>query len=113
MEHSYTILDNILILTLKGDLIGENNGPELVNLVNDQLHDNVTRCAVDLSEVRYMNSSGIGLLVTLLIRANRQGQSLLAIGLNEHYRHIFELNRLDEAIRIFENESDAMAAAEG
>ena len=59
----------------------------------------------------YMNSGGIGLLVTLLIRARRQGQQLLAFGLNDHYRQIFELTRLDEAIGIYETEADALAAA--
>jgi anti-sigma B factor antagonist len=59
----------------------------------------------------YMNSSGIGLLVTLLIRANRNGHHLLACGLSEHYRHIFELTRLNEAIRVYDDESSALAAA--
>jgi anti-sigma B factor antagonist len=57
----------------------------------------------------YMNSSGIGLLVTLLIRANRQKQKLLACGLSEHYRQIFELTRLNEAIGIFGTEAEALA----
>ena len=61
----------------------------------------------------YMNSSGIGLLVTMLVRARRGGQRLLACGLNEHYRHIFELTRLDEAIPIHETERAAVAAACG
>lgn len=58
----------------------------------------------------YMNSSGIGLLVTLLIRANRQKQRLLATGLSDHYRQIFELTRLDEAFGIFPSESEALVA---
>jgi anti-sigma B factor antagonist len=57
-----------------------------------------------------MNSGGIGLLVTLLVRANRAKQRLLACGLNDHYRQIFELTRLDEAISIFDTEADALAA---
>jgi anti-sigma B factor antagonist len=59
----------------------------------------------------YMNSGGIGLLVTLLVRAQRQGQSVLAYGLSEHYAQIFELTRLDEAVGIHASESDALAAA--
>ena len=58
-----------------------------------------------------MNSSGIGLLVTLLVRANRMHQQLLACGLSEHYRQIFDLTRLDEAIAIHEDEAAAIAAA--
>ena len=65
---------------------------------------------LDFNDLDYMNSSGIGLLVTLLIRANRQKQQLMAVGLNEHYLQIFELTRLDEAISIFGTESEALAA---
>ncbi|MBI3764711.1 MAG: STAS domain-containing protein [Chloroflexi bacterium] len=60
--------------------------------------------------LEYMNSSGIGLLVTLLIRVNRQKQRLLACGLSEHYRQIFELTRLNEAIGIYGTEAEALAA---
>jgi anti-sigma B factor antagonist len=66
---------------------------------------------LNFSELEYMNSSGIGLLVTLLVRANRQKQRLLAFGLTEHYLQIFQLTRLDEAIAIHGSEADAIAAA--
>jgi len=64
---------------------------------------------LDFGDMVYMNSSGIGLLVTLLIRANRQGQRIFAVGLNDHYRQIFELTRLDEAIRLCADEAQARA----
>jgi anti-sigma B factor antagonist len=64
---------------------------------------------LNFKNLEYMNSSGIGLLVTLLIRANRQKQRLLAFGLSEHYQQIFELTRLNEAIGIFPDEATAMA----
>ena len=50
-----------------------------------------------------MNSGGIGLLVTLLVRANRHSQQLLAFGLSDHYAQIFELTRLDEAVGIHDD----------
>src|SRR5664279_5440862 len=56
---------------------------------------------LNFKDLEYMNSSGIGLLVTLLIRARRQSYHLMASGLNEHYRQIFELTRLNDAIGIF------------
>jgi anti-sigma B factor antagonist len=56
-----------------------------------------------------MNSGGIGMLVTLLVRANRQNQQLGAFGLSDHYREIFELTRLDEAITIYSDEQSALA----
>ena len=65
---------------------------------------------LNFTGLEYMNSSGIGLLVTLLVRANRNKQTLMAYGLSEHYRQIFELTRLDEAISIHDTEAGALAA---
>ncbi|HEV2582943.1 MAG TPA: STAS domain-containing protein [Ktedonobacteraceae bacterium] len=66
---------------------------------------------LNFSGLEYMNSSGIGLIVTLLIRVNRQKQHLLAFGLSEHYRRIFEITRLNDAIRVYHSEDEALAAA--
>ncbi len=66
---------------------------------------------LNFNGLQYMNSSGIGLLVTLLIRANRQKQRMLAYGLSDHYKHIFELTRLNEAIGIYDTEADVLAIA--
>ena len=67
---------------------------------------------LNFSDLEYMNSGGIGLVVTLLIRVNRQKQRLLSYGLNEHYRHIFTLTRISDALHMFDNESQALAAAQ-
>ena len=65
---------------------------------------------LDFSGLEYMNSGGIGLLVTLLVRAQRGGVRLLASGLSDHYREILSLTRLDEAIEIHQDEGAAVAA---
>lgn len=66
---------------------------------------------LNFTGLEYMNSGGIGLLVTLLVRAQRQKQQLLAYGLTDHYRQIFELTRLTDAIAIHDDEPTAVAAA--
>jgi anti-sigma B factor antagonist len=70
-----------------------------------------TRLVLNFAGLEYMNSGGIGMLVTLLVRANRHRQQLAAYGLTEHYREIFELTRLDEAITIYDDEASALAEA--
>jgi len=65
---------------------------------------------LNFTNMEYMNSRGIGLLVTLLSRINRQKQRLFAYGLSEHYQRIFQLTRLDEVIALFDSESAALAA---
>ena len=65
---------------------------------------------LNFDRLDFLNSGGIGLLVTLLVRAHRSGQRIGACGLSEHYQEIFELTRLDDAIAIHATEADALAA---
>ena len=73
-------------------------------------HNGTKAIVLNFSDLSYMNSSGIGLLVTMLIRTQRQKQKLLAYGLTEHYQQIFELTRLNEAIAIYSDEAAALGA---
>jgi anti-sigma B factor antagonist len=70
-----------------------------------------TSIILNFSGLTYTNSSGLGLMVTLVVRANRQRIRLFGYGLNEHSREIFALTRLDEAIRVYRDEDVALAAA--
>ncbi len=65
---------------------------------------------LNFTELAYMNSSGYGLPVTLVIRANRQHKQVLAYGLSDHYRRIFALTRIDGVISIYPTETAALAA---
>jgi len=97
------------IIAVRGELTGATEAA-LMDAYG-RASDAVTRGIVlDFSELEYMNSTGIGLLVTLLVRAQRHRQKLMAFGLSEHYRQILSLTRLDEAIGVVESEEDALRA---
>jgi anti-sigma B factor antagonist len=92
---------------------------DITSQSEDVLMDAYTRASdagaraivLNFSALDYMNSGGIGLLVTLLVRAQRQHQEVFAFGLSDHYRQIFELTRLDEAVSIHDTEESTLAAA--
>ncbi len=98
------------ILRIAGD-ITSGSEPELMKAYTQASDAGATAIVLDFSGLEYMNSGGIGLLVTLLVRAQRAGQRLMAVGLSEHYRQILSLTRLDEAIEIHDDEAAALAAA--
>jgi len=50
--------------------------------------------------VDYINSTGIALIVGLLARARAAKRTMIAIGLNDHYREIFTITRLSDFIEI-------------
>jgi anti-sigma B factor antagonist len=83
----------------------------LMDAYNQASDGQVRAIILNFEDLEYMNSSGIGLLVTLLIRINREKQQLLTYGLSDHYRSIFQITRLDDAIAICDSEEDAVRAA--
>ena len=97
------------VIEIRGDVTAASEDP-LMEAYGRATDAGSRAILLDFSGLEYMNSGGIGLLVTLLVRANRLKQRLLACGLSEHYRQILELTRLDEAISIYANEADALAA---
>ena len=96
------------ILRVRGEITGSSEPPIMAAYA--QAGD-ARSIVLDFSQLEYMNSGGIGLLVTLLVRTQRAGQKLLAVGLTDHYRQILALTRLDEAIAICDDETAALAAA--
>jgi anti-sigma B factor antagonist len=102
--------DTTSIVDIKGDITAAAED-DLTSAYNEAASDRTRSIILNFTDLEYMNSSGIGLLVTLLVRANRQRQKVRAYGLNDHYRQIFQLTRLDEAIGICRDEEDALAGA--
>ena len=58
------------------------------------------RVVLDFSATEYINSSGIALVVSILGRARSEGRAVAAVGLSEHYRHIFDITRLSDFISV-------------
>ncbi|NJN94158.1 MAG: STAS domain-containing protein [Anaerolineales bacterium] len=99
------VSEQISIIDIQGEVTG--TAEDLLMEAYNQAGA-VQTLILNFSRLGYMNSSGIGLLVTLLIRANRQGQRLVAVNLSDHYRHIFDLTGLNQAIVIYATEGEAL-----
>ncbi len=96
------------VVDIKGDVTS--GSEDVLMSAYDEAGD-AKAIVLNFTDLTYMNSGGIGLLVTLLVRAQRNAQRLLAFGLSDHYRQIFELTRLDEAVGIHDDEQSALSAA--
>lgn len=103
-----TVAPGVCLLAVEGDV---------TPATGDDLTDAYARCdgaqavVLDFTALDYMNSGGIGLLVTLVVRAQRKGQRLLAFGLSDHYRQIFQLTRLEDVIELHDHVDEAVGAA--
>ena len=102
--------DKTSIIDIQGEVTAAAENA-LMEAYTQATSKNESNLILNFSGLEYMNSSGIGLLVTLLIRVNRHKQKLSTFGMNEHYKQIFTLTRLNDAIKIFDSEAQAVVNA--
>jgi len=96
------------------DLTGEINGAadEALNAAYAQAESqNPGTIVLNFSQVSYINSTGIALIVGLMARARKAHRQLAVYGLSAHYKEIFQITRLVDFLTIYDDESAAMAAA--
>ena len=107
MTTTSTVQNGILFLRLTGDLIGSPDTDQLLALVNMHLGEELNQCAVDLSEIRYINSTGIGVLVSLLTKFRSRGGELILINPADHPKKMLVLTKLTNIFAVVATEAEA------
>jgi anti-anti-sigma factor len=101
--------DSTRVIDVHGELTGDAEGA-ILNAYAQADGASTQLIVLNFKELAYMNSSGVGLLITLVVRARRQGKKLAAVALPTHFKKILLLTRLNEALPIYENQADLEAA---
>ena len=70
----------------------------------------VKNVLLDFTKVDYINSSGIALVIQLLIEASNAGQKVLAYGLSPHFTKVFTMVGITKYAGLFADQSAALAA---
>jgi len=110
MQFNSELKDDVLILRLSGDLIGEDKGFSLLELVNDTTADYVVKCVVDISELRYINSSGIGVLITILTKFRNKDGEVYLVNPSESVQKLLIITKLNAIFNVSESIEAAIEA---
>jgi anti-sigma B factor antagonist len=97
-----------LIIRLSGDLIGENDGTAMLEVVNDALHKQTSKCIIDISDLRYINSSGIGVLITILTKFRNKGGEVFLLKPSESVKKLLVITKLNSIFQIIQSESEVV-----
>ena len=65
---------------------------------------------LDFTRVDYINSSGIALVIQLLIQAAHAGQTVCAFGLSAHFTKVFTMVGITKYARLYPTQAEALAA---
>jgi anti-sigma B factor antagonist len=111
MTFEKEIKDNALIIRLSGDLIGEDNGVNILQVVSDSIQQHVLICIIDISRLRYINSSGIGVLITVLTKFRNKGGEVYLMKPSENVQKLLVITKLNAIFQIVQTEADALKLA--
>jgi anti-sigma B factor antagonist len=109
MEYTSKIESDILVLALSGNLIGEEIGASLLEEVSNALQKGVKLGAIDISEVQYINSSGIGVLITMLTKFRNQDGEICIVNPSEHVKKLLIITKLNAIFNIENKMADAIS----
>ncbi|MHB1863704.1 MAG: STAS domain-containing protein [Gemmatimonadaceae bacterium] len=109
MSFTITKQGDVSIVEIDGQLI-VGNRQELKQKMLEELEGGARKLLVDFSKTGYIDSSGLGVLVSLSKRIREQGGELRLAALNEDLRTLFELTKLDTLFQIAETRALALAS---
>lgn len=106
-EANVRFQDQVAIVDMRGEI----NALAEADLSSAYLQadkDKFTTIILNFGDVSYINSTGIAVIIGLLIQARKNQQKIIAYGLSDHYQEIFRITRLAEFIDIYADESSAL-----
>lgn len=109
MQISARRIDNITIFDVIGD-IDLANSPEVRKALLKELRESrVPRVVMNMSRVRYIDSSGVASLVEGLKASRDVGSRFILFGLSPSAREVLQLSRLLKIFEVYEDEAQAIA----
>jgi len=113
MNYTQEVSEGVLIIRLSGDLIGEDNGASILELATENINNGIRNCIVDIAEVRYINSSGIGVLITILTKFRNKGGEVYLVKPSENVKKLLIITKLNAIFNIVESETEAINSLSG
>jgi len=98
------------VLTLSGPLIAS-NGAVFQNAMRRE--DPADTVILDLSDVPYVDSAGLGLLVSAYVSRQKSGRKMILSGINPRVQRLFEVTRVADLFLIFSTPEEAITALGG
>ena len=107
MEIREETVEQVNVLNLVGRLEASNS-ISLKDKVDSLVINEKPNILVDMSQVDFIDSSGLGALVTCLRSASKAGGAFKITSLQEYTRNLFSTTRLDRVFELFDNRDAAI-----
>lgn len=108
MEMKEEIKGDVLLLTLEGELMGGEESKRLEERVTQAIQDETTNVVLDMIDVKWMNSSGLGKLMASLTTIRGTGGDIRLTNVSDRVRRPIEVTKLDSVIKMYGSVDEAV-----
>lgn len=110
MQIKETIDGDVVVLALKGNLMGEPETTEFRDKIKGLVRDGFLKVVLDVSKVKWINSSGLGALISALATVNNGGGDMRIANVTEKINSLFMITQLIKVFKSFETVERAVAS---
>ncbi|TKB97900.1 STAS domain-containing protein [Pedobacter cryophilus] len=108
MNYKKQVLDNATLITVNLSEAGLNQSEEFKNFIYDNSSASEPKLVIDMSNIKYMDSSFIGALVAGLKHVLSKNGEMGLVNIQDDVLALFELTRLDKVFKIYDSVEDAL-----
>ncbi len=103
------IKEGVLVITLEGNLLGEHTNVPVMELINKNLAEGNKRVLFNLNAVKFINSTGLGMLMSALTKVRNAGGELGLCSLPDQMKKLLQMTKLENIFPVFADEAAAIA----
>ena len=110
MLFDFSISDKgaLVVISLEGELIEKNQASDLLIKIDELLENNKSKFAINLANLKYMNSSGLNTLIQLLTKARTKGGDTVIYNMNKKINELLLITKLNTLFKVVDNEEAAL-----
>lgn len=110
MQIKEQIEGDVVVLSLRGNLMGEPETSEFRDKVKDLVRDGFLKIVLDVSKIKWVNSSGLGALISALATVNNSGGDMRLANVTEKIKSLFMITQLIKVFKTFDTSERAVAS---
>jgi anti-sigma B factor antagonist len=108
-EFSISDKGNVVVLSLSGELIEKNQAVDLLKKVDELVAGGKTKIAINLANLKYMNSSGLNTMIQLLTKARNDGGEVVICNMNKKINELLLITKLNTLFKVVDTEEEAVS----
>lgn len=113
MDINFKNIDDIIVVTLSGNLLGESDSETLVETISEYIENKKIHFIFDVEKLVYINSTGLSILISSLTKSRNAGGDLALVNIQSQLESLLKITKLESIFPNYSSKEDALKKIKG